>query len=208
MQETVVRQKCTGQISFKVGLVLRVIRQPAAVSPFSACLSWSSLRNQTVCGGPRWGQRPGHLVHQGMGRLCSRALQGLAEAVSGTVLLFSCSLCSMLHPSPPHTATVLLPLSSSSMSASGKPACDKERTEMICKRLQCPSFSLKTSQQIAQPAQSSGGVNDGKRDIYPCLLPGSTFSLPCRKGLCVFSFLTSYLRSEDYCRFSLFCILF
>ena len=134
MQETVVRRKCTGQISLKVGLVLRVIRQPAAVSPFSACLSWSSLKDQTVCGGPRWGQGLAILFTKEWG-VCAPALcRGLAEAFPGTVLLFSCSLCSILHPFPSHTAAVILPPSSSSVSASGKPACDEERTEMMCKR--------------------------------------------------------------------------
>lgn len=49
-----------------------------------------------------------------------------------------------------------------------------------------PSFSLNMSQQIVQPAESSGGVNNGNHDIYPCLLPGSTFTHPARKDCVLF----------------------
>ena len=112
-----------------------------------------------------------------MGDLCFRALRGLAEAFPGTVLLFSCSLCSILHPFPPHTVTVILHtkflLCVCFWKTSLRQGAYRNDLQAI---MSSPSFSLNMSQQIVQPAKSSGGVNDGKHDIYvsPCLLPGST----------------------------------
>ena len=113
-----------------------------------------------------------------MGDLCFRALRGLAEAFPGTVLLFSCSLCSILHPFPPHTVTVILHtkflLCVCFWKTSLRQGAYRNDLQAI---MSSPSFSLNMSQQIVQPAKSSGGVNDGKHDIYvsPCLLPGSAF---------------------------------
>lgn len=199
-----VRRKCTGQISLKVGLVLRVIRQPAAVSPFSVCLSWC-LPQGSGC--LRWSM----VGSKGLAVLftCSRALQGLSWGFSRDCVAIQ--LLSLLHPASfPSTHCHSHPATESLLcvcfwKTSLRQGAYRSDLQAI---MSSPSFSLKTSQQIVQPAQSSGGVNNGKRDIYPCLLPGSTFSLPCRKGSCVFSFFTSYLQSDDYCRFSLFCILF
>lgn len=142
--------------------------------------------------------------------ICAPELcRGLAEAFPGTVSLFNCSLCSILHPFPPHTVTVILHTKFLLCVCFWKTclwqAAYRNDLQAI---MSSPSFSLNMSQQIVQPAESSGGVNNGNHDIYPCLLPGSTFSLPCQKGLCVISFFTSYLWNDDHCRFSLLCILF
>ena len=167
----------------------------------SDCLRWSTVGSKGLA----------MLFTKGWEVCASELCRGLAEAFPGTVLLFNCSLCSVLHPFPPHTVTVILHtkflLCICFWKTSLRQRAYRNDLQVI---MSSPSFSLNTSQQIVQPAESSGGVNNGKHDIYlsPCLLPGSTFSLRCRKGLCVFSFFTSYLWNDDYCRFSLFCVLF